>query len=507
MPPIDLDIVYCLAQHLASAEQYATLASLLTLSRPAYGLVLPLLYRRLSISRSNAEQIKRGLACPSASSQSTTSHAARKGRSTGKISWSEFMSNDHYLDWAAAVDWGHNENLRFRREYLVWPDADAESSPEPSDDELDFAVDDDPLERLSKVEAYYYPNIESHRRKTAALAHTRSLHIVSVPSLHTSHQLALLSRRVALGFMPRLSHLSISPAAYFALVDWEDRHPLSSHPFRRFLETLRPSHLCVTYPAVDARLERTYMSNRIVSVDEHLCRSWAVDQYTYLRNMLQSLLLQTFGNIMQSLLEAWASDAARTGRTPLESLEIHGVAREALPNLCEVLGEKKGFKTSTPAPRRPRTRVRVWFRPCPCDDPDVVDKVQDTSCYSHWSFEGRTMEVMMMLADALPAPLPPSRRGSKDSSRSARAERRTSEVEVSEEQAADDVLVELVDMDWTLGTAQMPLRVPGAERLFWEKVEEGMSPEVAGEIKRRVRLVHGGEQGVMCRCCGRGQTR
>lgn len=351
------ELVHKIMADLDDAGQHATLAVVMRTTKALYDHVAPLVYRKVAITHDNAESFYRGLAAP----------PSRRRRAKEKvdrgITWAEFKHPNHYLDWAAGNDWGHNENLRHKTLYAVWPLGEIDS-------------DDSDCDTTEDTPSYAYPTPASSRRKRNLLSKVRSLQIKDVPPRHLSLALNQLIKHRYLpelvpdtfsGTRSSLCTLSISPRAVWKFVDYHDRHGYS-HPFLDFLSVQCVPHICIQLPIVDSHLEKAYMISRIVPLDEHHSRSDSVDQFTYLRRRLRELLnpgssltnSSTFG---ADLHQWFASQYTR-------SLTIHN----QVPTAHSPFGARS---------------FRVFHRPCPCRDPSITDQIDDGFCYNH--FEPTTL--------------------------------------------------------------------------------------------------------------------
>ncbi|RSH94013.1 hypothetical protein EHS25_006666 [Saitozyma podzolica] len=490
-PVFPNEIICIILDHLAQSHRLRTIASLLQCSHGTYDLVSPYLYRELVLTRSNARGVFCGLATPPPRLRRTY---AKKASAPGDINWRRFLSQDFYLEWARIYEAAPNEGLRSRREYLVWPNADADSGDEASassNGQGEARVRDQVgTGRL----AWPHPTYASHRRKLALLELTERLCVQDTPGTDLCDELDCINRAGGTIIFPTLKYLSLSSKAYWTLSDWEDRHVLRSHPFTSVLADSEPEHICVHYPSVDQWLERRYMMARVVTNEEHLSRDSEVDQYTYLRFRLQRRLRHLYGNSLRKLVVG--------GHT--KSLTVHNVAMEDVPSF----------------PGVPR---RVFFHPCSCRDEQLADPVVDTSCYNHFEPENRIRWIVAKLMsyregiDNLilqgmeslsmsPAESPEHGHGGRRES--PRGENSDGDGDGDGDVA--DPWWELVDADW-LEAAAWPLERSVREDVaglgLWARtmgLDEHNDHEAVESLLRRVTFRHSGEA-EPCICCGKKQ--
>lgn len=255
----------------------------------------------------------------------------------------QLLSTNFYLEWSAMYDARANESLRSGREYLIWPAADAESDDEDEEDR--------PVLKASFL--YPFPSFASHKRKLALFELIQYLHIDEIPSRSACEELKMTLRAGGRVLSP-VKRLSLGAKAYWSIVDWEDRHPGLVHPFIAVITQCQPKHLCITYPTCDSDLEERYMLPRTVTNAEHLSRQESVDQYTFLRIALQTLVKERFATPLRCL----ATECQR-----LRSITVHNASDQALPRLEGVAH-------------------RVFLHPCSCSDSGIVAPV--AACYDHW---------------------------------------------------------------------------------------------------------------------------
>lgn len=353
-PRLPPELIHLIMAELDRAGQHATLAVVMRVSMDLYDHIAPLIYRKVIVTHDNAKSVYLGL--PTATSRR---RRAREKVDRG-ITWAEFRHPNHYLDWAAGNDWGHNENLRQKTLYLDWPVGEIDS-------------DDSDCDTTEDTVPYAYPTQASSFRKRRLLSLVKCLHIQEVPSRHLSlalkqliesHYLRELVPSILAGTRSALETLSICPKAVWKVVDYHDRHK-RVHPFLDFLSSLSPPHICIQLPIIDRHLEKAYMSSRIVPLDEHHSRSSNVDQFTYLRSRLRDLLRpaisnrSTFGAHLHPYFSALGT----------RSITIHNQVPIARPPVTD--------------------SFRVFHRPCACRDPSISDPVDDDFCYNH--FEPTTL--------------------------------------------------------------------------------------------------------------------
>lgn len=344
MPQLPPELLQKIIDHLSETKQQATLAKLLLVSRAVHDIAAISLYRELVVTRKSARSIFRGLPTP------PHRFRRRKGKVDRQITWAEFKHPNHYLDWAAAVDWGHNENLRRVRLFSVWPDDDAES------DDSGNGSDDN---EGTWARGFAYPTSNSFSRRMALLAKVERLHFEELPSWRLCCNLKQLARSGRLPVMQSLESVSLRPKAVWKIIDWTDRHRSQEHPFLYYFQRLQANHLCLQLPVIDHHLEKSYMKTRIVPLNEHASRSDALDQLSYLRRELRRLVARQYGPVLQTI-------KGEDGGWLFNSVTIHNFVSQLPFELAE-------------------ETCRIFYRPCSCLDHSVVDKVDDLFCYNHFS--------------------------------------------------------------------------------------------------------------------------
>lgn len=366
MPHLPPELFQKIINELADAHQQATLAKLMLASRGVHDIVGAILYRELVVTRHNSRSIFRGL--PTAPAR--ISRQKGKGKVDRGITWAEFKHPNHYLDWAASIDWGHNENLRRKRLYTVWPDDDADS------DDSDAEGEQEEAERWSEGSAY--PTTSSFSRKMSLLSRVERLHFEQLPPWDICRSLQQLARSRRLPVMQSLECVSLRPRAVWKLIDWTDRHRGHQHPFLYYLQRLQASHLCVQMPVIDHHLEKSYMSTRIVPLDEHASRSDALDQLSYLRRELRRLVARQYGPVLQTI-------KGEDDNWLFQSITVHNFVSQLPFELAE-------------------QTCRIFYRPCSCLDRSVTDKVDDFFCYNHFSTTShariRPLELMTIKSES-----------------------------------------------------------------------------------------------------------
>ncbi|GFZ45677.1 hypothetical protein JCM24511_03406 [Saitozyma sp. JCM 24511] len=494
-PVFPNEILCIILDHLALSHHLRTIASLLQCSHGTYDLVSPYLYRELVLTRSNARGVFCGLATPPPRLRRTY---AKKASAPGDINWRRFLSQDFYLEWARIYEAAPNEGLRSRREYLVWPNADADSG----DEEASASSDGQGKVRVGDQVgtgplAWPHPTYASHRRKLALLQLTERLCVQETPGTDVCEELDCINRAGGTIIFPKLTYLSLSAKAYWTLSDWEDRHVLRSHPFKSVLADSEPEHICVHYPSVDQWLERRYMMARVVTNEEHLSRDSEVDQYTYLRFRLQRRLRHLYGNSLRKLVVG--------GHT--KSLTVHNVAMEDVPSF----------------PGVPR---RVFFHPCSCRDEQLADPVVDTSCYNHFDPDNRILWIVAKLEsyrDGIEhlnlqgmenlsmSPAESLEHGRGGRGESPRGENIDGDNDGDDDDQDElDPWWELIDADW-LEAAAWPLERSVREDVaglgLWARVmglDEHDDHQEVKSLLRRAMFRHSGEA-EPCICCGKKQ--
>jgi hypothetical protein len=117
--------------------------------------------------------------------------------------------------WARIYEAAPNEGLRSRREYLVWPNADADSGDEASassNGQGEARVRDQVgTGRL----AWPHPTYASHRRKLALLELTERLCVQDTPGTDLCDELDCINRAGGTIIFPTLKYLSLSSKAYW----------------------------------------------------------------------------------------------------------------------------------------------------------------------------------------------------------------------------------------------------------------------------------------------------
>lgn len=330
---------------LAANSQKAALATLMATSNDLYFYVADILYKELEITHANARKIFCGLP----EYPRRHSHYRRRKRKPA-ITWAEFRHPDHYLDWAAAVDWGHNENLRRRKRYAVWPMADADS-----DDSEEEGVDADVSSSALK---YPYPTESSRMRKRSLLHRVQCLKLVEVPPRDVVRMLDQSARiRGRNHYFSSVRQISLGAKLVWALIDYEDRHRRLEHPYTSFIKDIDTvESLCIHLPTPDSHLERAFMEARMVTHEEHLSRSSENDQFTYLRLQLRNVLRS--GHI-DSVMDNFCRE------DPWKDVTIHGVTTPLL------------FVMDS-------SHLRTFFRPCSCRQLSAASPIDDGFCYNHF---------------------------------------------------------------------------------------------------------------------------
>jgi hypothetical protein len=422
-----------------------TIAAVLQCSRQTYNIVAPYLYRELTITRTNAAGVFCGLATPP---ERLRSSHPRVASAPHDINWSRFLGQDFYLEWARTYEAAPNEGLRSRREYLIWPKADAESGDEGEDDAEGLPAGGG--RKVSAELKWPHPTYASHRRKQALLLLIEKLHIAEQPPRELCEELSTMIRGGdhCLG---RVNHLSLSPKAYWALSDWQDRHPHRLHPFNLVLQQADPRQLCVQYPSIDHFLEKRFMMPRIVTNEEHLSRNSNWDQSTYLRYRLQDHLRNHLGNVLVSLV------GERT-----ESVTIHNAAAVHIPVFPDIL-------------------KRVFIHLCLCQDQHIIDIVEQRFCYDHM--------------------IPPRENSLARATLGSDPDR----IKVFKEGKGS---VELIDADWIGGdvtSTEEEDRLPvDLQRIQAAVSEDSGDLAAVLRIQKVVQFLHS-DEGEPCVCCGKKQ--
>jgi hypothetical protein len=417
---------------LGKSRDLSTLAVLLRTSSASYLAVSPTLYETVIVTRKNARSIYLGL--------SEGPARIRRVRIVKGIDWDEFKHVDHKRDYEKAREYWAKGNRRKRKLYNVWPDIDINS-----DDSLS-GIDDNPDDVDSRMTPY--PNEASSSRKSRLLGMIQHLHFEELPSTTICLNLARLRNKAKAPAMPALQTLSMRPKAIWQMIDWLDRHQeLTMHPFHTYVNSLPAQRICVQLPVIDHHLEKSYMSSRIVSVEEQLSRDDRQDQHTYLRQCLQNLVGGPHAAPMRL--------AGLTGQIYGEHLTIHNTTAH-LPRLFN------------------RKSCRLFFRPCICLDGHISDEIDDHYCYNHYANDVGSR----IRSDGLPEP-------------GLRARPTTLES------------LEIYDLDWQSGTMYGGLK--DSRMIEGLQTEIGRKPDEEREFLSRVVTMKSSNDVKPCVCCGERQ--
>ena len=347
---LPLDVLGSVIDVLRREGQMATLSTFMLACHSTYDFIGPILYKDLVVTRENAPGIFRGL--PELARTSRSIHVGRTTFIPFETLRSESFQNEHTVMVKEYQD-GHGEHgmsIVPPTDATMWAPWDV---PYPSNVEYPS---------FSQT----YPTEHSAARKTALLAHTRTLRVESLPPPDFCRRLQLMAH--ADGEFIRFKGfwtLTLGAQAFWDLTDFprrlrdmsNDPPPPLIHPLIDFLATSQPAAVCVHLPSPDLNLEARFVIPRAFPHEEYWATSrlphqqypeilWPWSRYDVLT-----------GNYMTSLFQILA------GGIEILRNEFNGVERLTLHNAPLPL-----INYIPDLPETDTDSVPLSYRPCFCQN-------------------------------------------------------------------------------------------------------------------------------------------
>ncbi|WWD10022.1 hypothetical protein V865_008155 [Kwoniella europaea PYCC6329] len=231
------EIFIHIAQILVEEQKLATLLSLSITSRDLYDLLVPILYKRINISKCNAESLFWSILPNAIEKEGSNSRAASK-----KI------------------------GQKMRAQWSLWPDT-ALSDDEDEDDNKSYSQ--------SKKRDHIDPSASTNHNKLFYLLQTQHLTVTSLPSFALSSILLhLFPPKTPDSFIRILSNLKtvhLTSRFVYDLSKWFNLHTINPrrenlrrHPFLQFLllSIPHPTKIIVDYPTFIAQTKVEFIKKR-----------------------------------------------------------------------------------------------------------------------------------------------------------------------------------------------------------------------------------------------------
>ncbi|WVQ69964.1 uncharacterized protein L199_008188 [Kwoniella botswanensis] len=238
LPEIFIHIAHVLVEE----QKLATLLSLSMTSKGMYDLLVPVLYRKIQISKRNAEGVFWGI-----------------------------LPNANEFERTTSSVFGKKIGGEVRTQWSLWPDIAL------SDDEDE---DDDKSYSQSKRCDHIYPSASTNHNKLFYLLQTQHLTIDSLPSFALSSNLLHLFPAKTpdkfIRILPNLKILHLTSQFVYELSKWFNLHTtnprrknLRRHPFLQFLllSIPNPTKIIIDYPTFTSQTKEIFIEKRFGSAE------------------------------------------------------------------------------------------------------------------------------------------------------------------------------------------------------------------------------------------------